>query len=1026
MPGLNKNITVRLMADASSFNAGIKAAGTNAEKLAEGMEQSGRKTSLLQTGLAAAGMAATALGAAAVKVASDFDASMSTVQANTHASASEMDLLRQAALDAGADTIYSASEAADGINELGKAGLSTSDILNGGLSGALDLAASEGMNVGEAAELMSTALAQFNLSGDRATDVADALAAGAGNASGSAHDLGMALSQAGTVANSYGVSMEETVGTLSAFAKAGMIGSDAGTSLKTMLQMLGNPTQKAKDLMDSLGISVYDAQGDFIGLEGLAGQLQTAMGGLSQEERNAAMATIFGSDAVRAANVLYDEGADGIAEWTKTVSQSGYASEMAAARTDNLQGDLEQLSGSVETLMINLGEGAQGPLRSLVQTLNTLVDGFSSLPEPVQQTIVLGVAAVGGFTALHKAMAPLNSSASGVAKSFGLMLDPWQRVMTALPQLKSGFQQLGQAAAGTDPGMGLMNNGLTRGQTAMNGLKGIGSGLVSFLGGPWGIAFSAAGSAVMYLAKQQQEAQQRTESYEQAIRATGDATQQMVEDLTSRGIGSDIPILDWFQETSVGAKTFTELLDDVGIKLSTFVSAAKGDADALDEVNGVIDELSKGHGQAASQAATLQRALDEESDSFAKAKSNAALQDETMKQLNESSGEAADSTSELAGEMSDLGDEAADANEQLGDLIDGVLGFADASIGVESSQLQLTQAIQDATDTIAKNGQTLDENTEAGRENQQALLDIANQTVSTADAIMKKGEAERDTTTAAFEAAEAIQKGRDALVQQAIQAGMSQEAAEAYADSLGLIPEDVWTQIDNNAPLSRENVEKYLDTIGATPEVKDTIFNAIDDGATFTIKSIQDYIAQTPEDRETWMRVYADTGSATEAIRAVELGNYWATIKVRATDNGASLTIGRLKASAMANGGLVGYADGGPMADRPLMRLADGDGYTGLINGWGGKKADVVPIMASRGEFMQQASAVDYYGVANMRALNERRIPREWLAGPQSVNTGQQVVNNYSVSLNVQGTPDPEVTARETFEIFRREMRRLG
>ena len=1021
MAALNKNITVRLRADASNFNASIKAAGANAQQLAEGMEQSGRKTSLLTTGLAAAGMAAGALGVAAIKTASDFDASMSGVQSVTRASAAEMDLLRQAALDAGASTVYSASEAADGINELGKAGLSTSDILNGGLSGALDLAASEGMDVGEAAELMSTALAQFNLSGDRATDVADALAAGAGNASGSAHDLGMALAQAGTVANSYGVSMEETVGALSAFAKAGMIGSDAGTSLKSMLQMLGNPTDKAKQLMDQLGLSVYDAQGNFIGLAGLAGQLQKSMSGLSQEQRNAALATIFGSDAVRAANVLYSEGADGIADWTDTVSQSGYAAEMAAARTDNLKGDLEQLSGSVETLLINLGEGGQGPLRSLVQTLDTLVEAFSSLPAPVQQTAVLAVAAVGGFTALHKALTPLNTSASKTAQAFGLMIDPGQRLITALPQLKSGFQQLGQAAAGTDPGMGLMNNGLTRGQTAMNGLKSIGGGLVSFLGGPWGIAFSAAGSAVMYLAKQQQEAQQRTESYEQAIRATGDATQQMVEDLTSRGIGSDIPILDWFQETSVGAKTFTELLDDVGIELSTFVSAAKGDADALDEVNGVIDELGKGHGQAASQAATLQRALDEESDAFAKAKSNAALQDETMKQLNESSGEAAGSTGELAGEVSDLGDEAADANEQLGNLIDGVLGFADASIGVESSQLQLTQTIQDATDTIAKNGQTLDENTEAGRENQQALLDIANQAVSTADAIMKKGEADGDMTTAAFDAAEAIQKGRDALVQQATQADMSQDAAEAYANSLGLIPEDVWTQIDNNAPLSREAVESYLDTLALTPEEKNTFMNAIDNGATLTIKNIQDYIALTPSEKTTYLNAIANTNSAYNAIMAVANARYTATIFVRSqmTDlNGNASGNGRM--GTFADGGLIGYANGG------LLSLANGDGYSGLIHGWGGKKADVMPIMASRGEFMQQASAVDYYGVDAMRALNERKIPREWLAGPQMVNGGSVDNRSYNVTLQVVGTPDPEVTARKTFEIFQREVRRLS
>lgn len=157
-----------------------------------------------------------------------------------------MSLLRQAAIDAGADTVYSATDAADAINELGKAGMSTSDILSGGLNGALDLAASDGMEVAEAAELMSSAMAQFNLTGADATRIADALAAGAGKAQGSARDLGYALQQSGMVANSFGIGMEETVGTLTSFANAGMTGSDAGTSLKSMLIALANPTKKRR------------------------------------------------------------------------------------------------------------------------------------------------------------------------------------------------------------------------------------------------------------------------------------------------------------------------------------------------------------------------------------------------------------------------------------------------------------------------------------------------------------------------------------------------------------------------------------------------------------------------------------------------------------------------------------------------------------------------------------------------------------------------------------------------------------
>ena len=499
--GLNRNITVRLLADTSNFTAGMAKVSGESQKTATTMEAAGGKSKLITTGIAAAGVAATALGVAAVRMAADFDASMSTVQANTGASADEMAQLRQAAIDAGADTIYSATESADAINELGKAGLSTSDILSGGLSGALNLAASDGMAVGDAAELMATTLKQFNLTGAESTQVADALAAGAGKAVGSAHDLGLALNQAGLVANSMGVSMQETTGTLAAFANAGMIGSDAGTSLKTMLQRLASPTDKAQTLMDELGINVYDANGKFIGLAGAAGQLQNGLSGLSQQERNAALNTIFGADAVRAANVLYEQGAEGIDDWTKAVSQSGYAADLAAKKNDNLKGDLENLSGSFESLMISLGEGGQGPLRSLVQTLDTLVDGFASLPAPVQQSIVLMAALVGGSVAVHKAMGPLNSSSSQLAQTLGLIADPGQRLIGLGSGIASAFQTWGATFGSAESQINTFGTTISRSQGIMAGFKNLGSGIVSLLGGPWGMAITAAGLALFAFAQ---------------------------------------------------------------------------------------------------------------------------------------------------------------------------------------------------------------------------------------------------------------------------------------------------------------------------------------------------------------------------------------------------------------------------------------------------------------------------------------------------------------------------------------------
>lgn len=970
MPALNKSITVRLRADASNFNASIKAAGANAQQLAEGMEQSGRKTSLLTTGLAAAGMAAGALGVAAIKTASDFDASMSGVQSVTRASAAEMDLLRQAAIDAGADTIYSASEAAAGITELGKAGLSTSDILNGGLSGALDLAATEGMDVGEAAELMSTALAQFNLSGDRATDVADALAAGAGNASGSAHDLGMALAQAGTVANSYGVSMEETVGTLSAFAKAGMIGSDAGTSLKSMLQMLGNPTDKAKQLMDQLGLSVYDAQGNFIGLAGLAGQLQQSMSGLSQEQRNAALATIFGSDAVRAANVLYKEGQKGIDKWEKTVSDSGYAAEMAAARTDNLQGDLKQLSGSVETLLTNLGEGGQGPLRSLVQTLDTLVDAFSSLPPEVQQFAVLAVAAVGGATALHKALTPLNTSASTFAQGLGLAIDPAQRLISAFGSFRNAGADFGTAIMTAMTNLDKIPGYTSRGQLALRGFGSVAEGVMSLMGGPWGIAIGVAGSVLMEFVGRSQEAEQAAQSVKSALETTGDANQALVDQLMNQKVGDDWGILGGIKRLGTGAEKVTDLLDEAGISISEFVEAAKGDADAMESVNEKIAGV-----DTQAKVDTLRSSLGKLTDAYNDGKTAQEQSAEAMAELDAANQGATESTQANADATGELADSGQDAVDSINELIDSLFELEGVHVSAYEAQTQLQESIQSLTDSFAENGNTLDINTEQGRANRDALSGLASQAMDTAQAILEEGAATGDMTGATEQARASLENARTAFVNAAVAAGMTQEDAEALATQFGL-------------------------TGGKADELASSI-NNIPNGKTVTVSTpgLDDAIVKSMTLKDKLAALQSKTITITQVMRTEFQTLTGAPSKVN--------QYGPLKSGYRAEGGLIGYANGG------LLSLANGDGYSGLIHGWGGKKADVVPIMASRGEFMQQASAVDYYGVDAMRALNERKIPREWLAGPQQNVTPKieqsNVTNNYYATYNFPSITPIEV-----------------
>ena len=857
--GLNRNITVRLLADTSNFTAGMAKVSGESQKAATTMEAAGGKSKLITTGIAAAGVAATALGVAAVRMAADFDASMSTVQANTGASADEMNQLRQAAIDAGADTIYSATESADAINELGKAGLSTSDILSGGLSGALNLAASDGMEVGQAAEYMSSAMAQFNLTGADATHIADLLAAGAGEALGNVSDFGEALNNVGSTASKFGLSIDTTVGTLAAFAHQGIIGAEAGTQLRSVLLALTNQTEKQRKATEEYGISLYDAQGNFVGMSSLAGQLKEKLGGLTQEQRNSAMATMFGSYAIQGANVLYAEGASGIDEWTKKVSQSGYAADLAAKKNDNLKGDLENLSGSFESLMISLGEGSQGPLRSLVQPLDTLVDAFSQLPAPVQQGIVLMTALAGGFTALHSAMGPLNASSSQTARNFGLMLDPFQRGITAIPLLKEGIIQLGTSMLGTSTNAGTLANGLTRGQTAMNGMKSIGSGLFAALGGPWGIALTVAGALLVGFAQSAQDAKANISEFSSAIDQSGSSVETLIKKIAS---GED-KTWDFGDKFATGLGSLGEALDKAGIDYSTFAEAVDGSKKAQALFDKQLDE-------AKSHMSAMQ--IDSINDSYGKLSSQVGKAKEQVSKTNTEVAKAkdsADTAAEGTDNYADSADGAATSTEDLTEAIDGLvkgwLSLPGTYLTTDQAITKLNQGILDLNESITENGRVFDEggNVLQGHEkqaydSQSALQSLASTAQDTAQKIIEEGQANDRAAAATQQAGDKLEQARQAFIENAHAAGMSEQAAGALADRYGLTR--------SQADVLRQGIENLSNTAAKGIDVKikitDDASKALDN-VKLKAEKIDDKTVRISGDNTDLMQKIADATGAT-------------------------------------------------------------------------------------------------------------------------------------------------------------------
>lgn len=305
-------------------------------------------------GLAGAGGVGALIGSS-VKLAASFDKTMRLVAVATDTPASKIQDLNALALKMGAATTFSAQQAGDAMLELAKGGLSAAQIKAGALSATLTLASAGGLELGNAAGYIVQGLSTFNLKADKAAEVAAALAGGANASTASVEDMGLALSQVGPGATTAGLTLQETTGVLAAFAQNGIKGSDAGTSLKTMLARLVPTTAKAKGLMEDLGLKFVDAHGNFLDITNVAQQLHDRLGKLSDAERSAALATIFGSDATRAATILAKEGAAGLERYIRATSDKTQAERLAKASTEGTAGALEQMHGAIETAQIALG-----------------------------------------------------------------------------------------------------------------------------------------------------------------------------------------------------------------------------------------------------------------------------------------------------------------------------------------------------------------------------------------------------------------------------------------------------------------------------------------------------------------------------------------------------------------------------------------------------------------------------------------------------------------------------------------------
>lgn len=446
-------LRVTLGLDNSDLLAGIASAQGDFKRFGAQMREIGSDLSLrLSAPLAA-------IGAGVLTVAGGFEAAMNRVEAATGASADELKAMSDLARELGKSTTFSAGEAADAIEMLAKNGLNASQILGGALSASLDLAASGGADLASAADLTTDVLANFKKDVGDLKPVVDGVTGVLLQSKFGFEDYQLAMAQAGGVAGGLGVTFEDFNAVIAATSPAFASGSDAGTSFKTFLQRLVPASKGAAETMKRLGLEFFDSQGNMKDMAAVAQELQDGLSKLSDEAKTEALSTVFGTDAMRTAIGLMDQGAAGVQRLDAAI-RSASATEQAEARTKGFLGALEQMKGAIQELALAVANsGLLDAATDTVKWLTDLVDKISELdPELLRLgTIFAGVAAAVGpvlvglglFSAALAAISAPVLAAVAVVATLAAAAIPlyqnWDKIRQQFPGIANVVEGLGAA-----------------------------------------------------------------------------------------------------------------------------------------------------------------------------------------------------------------------------------------------------------------------------------------------------------------------------------------------------------------------------------------------------------------------------------------------------------------------------------------------------------------------------------------------------------------------------------------------------
>ena len=399
---------IEVFADNSKLRRGLRRAQAR-------LQAFGSKVRAMSASLAKTGALLAAPLAYATKVFAGFDDEMRKVQAVTGSTGEAFDALTEKAKVLGRTTSYTASQVAGAMVELGRAGFSPDEI-DAAIGSMLNLARATGTEIAEAANIAAASLRSFGLEAGEMTRVADVMVATANNSAQTLEDLGESMKYAAPVADSFGLTLEDTTKALGALANFGIKGSQAGTTLKNIMLQLAKADVRKQ--VEGMGVAVTDAQGNFRGLGDILTDLGAAMADMPQADRLALMSELFLKRAVAGGVKLTAKSFD---ELNQAIDGAeGTAAATAETMDAGIGGMFRRLGSAIEGVTLAVGEGLAPVLEQLGAWLTPLTTKMAAWLEQNAWLVKLVAGITAGLLGLSVAMLAVGVAFSGAAKMIAL------------------------------------------------------------------------------------------------------------------------------------------------------------------------------------------------------------------------------------------------------------------------------------------------------------------------------------------------------------------------------------------------------------------------------------------------------------------------------------------------------------------------------------------------------------------------------------------------------------------------------